>query len=172
MQKTRRRTPKGLAASALRARPSSFRKTRFHLVESMGTRVKSPERLLSVLAGFCSSTFGTHRVITRQKEGSGQRACCGLMDGHADVEAPDKHALARARATAERVISELAGVDPQYTLELGDWLASLPDPPGDATMPVKPQKVRSNLSEEVRSRRRTARDAVMPLWSQMHAVDC
>ena len=37
MQKTRRRTPKGLAASALRARPSSFQKTRFHLVESMPT---------------------------------------------------------------------------------------------------------------------------------------
>ena len=40
MQKTRRRTPKGLAASALRARPSSFRKTRFRLAESMATRVK------------------------------------------------------------------------------------------------------------------------------------
>ena len=40
MQKTRRQTPKGLAASALRARPSWFRKTRSHLVASTSTRVK------------------------------------------------------------------------------------------------------------------------------------
>ena len=38
-QKTRSQTSKGLAVSALRARPSSFQKTLFHHVEFLGTRV-------------------------------------------------------------------------------------------------------------------------------------
>ena len=41
-QKTRSQTSKGLAVSALRARPSSFQKTRFHDVESIRTRVNPP----------------------------------------------------------------------------------------------------------------------------------
>ena len=38
-QKTRSQTSKGLAVSALRARPSSFQKTLFHHVEFLTTRV-------------------------------------------------------------------------------------------------------------------------------------
>ena len=66
MQKTRRRTLKGLAASALRARPSWFQKTRSRRAASVSTRVNTH----SALARGCDGPLEIAQSTARFSSGS------------------------------------------------------------------------------------------------------